>query len=68
MIIYYSDGSKFKGTYSSGKRNGPAIEVDKNGVRFEGSYRDDKRNGKYIEKDRDGKIISQGVYTDGRKN
>lgn len=67
MIIHFHDGSKFKGTYRNGKRNGPAIEVDKNGNRFEGNYVNDYRDGKYVEKDRNGRVTSQGVYDRGRK-
>lgn len=68
MIIHYADGGKFKGIYRNGKRNGKAIEVDKDGKRFEGSYKDDERDGKFIEKDRNGNITAQGMYTRGRRN
>ena len=34
IIIHFSDGSKFKGIYRRGKRNGRALEVDKDGRRF----------------------------------
>ena len=51
-----------------GKRNGPAIEEDKDGNRFEGSYVDDVRDGKFIEKDRNGNIIRQGTYTRGHRS
>ena len=67
VIIHYIDGSKFKGIYVNGKRNGNAIEVDKDGKRFEGSYKDDMRDGKYIEKDRNGNIVAQGMYILGNR-
>ena len=67
IIIHFSDGSKFKGIYRRGKRNGRALEVDKDGRRFEGSYKDDKRDGKYVEKDKNGNIVSQGMYILGNK-
>ena len=67
MIIHYANGSKFRGVYKNGKRNGKAIEVDKAGNRFEGSYNDDVRDGKYVEKDRNGNIVSEGTYVRGRK-
>ena len=67
MIIHYADGSKFRGIYEKGKRNGKAIEVDKDGKRFEGSYKDDLRDGKYLEKDRNGNITAQGMYISGNR-
>ena len=67
MIIHYADGSKYKGMYKNGKRNGPAIEETKDGKRFEGSYVDDRRDGKFVEKDRNGKVITQGRYEHGRR-
>ena len=67
ITIHYADGSKFRGIYKDGKRNGKAIEVDKAGNRFEGIYKDDRRDGEYIEKDRNGNITSQGTYVRGRK-
>jgi antitoxin component YwqK of YwqJK toxin-antitoxin module len=51
-----------------GKRNGPAIEEDKDGNRFEGTYVDDVRDGKFIEKDRNGRIVRQGTYTRGHRS
>ena len=67
VIIHYHDGSKFKGIYKDGKRNGVAIEEDKEGHRFEGSYKDDVRDGKFVEKNRDGSITAIGTYTNGRR-
>ena len=63
----YADGWKFKGTFKDGRRNGPAIEEDKDGNRFEGSYLDDLKDGKFVEKDRNGNITAQGVYVRGQK-
>ena len=48
-----------------GRRNGPAIEEDKDGLRFEGSYVDDRRDGPFVEKDRNGQIVKKGNYTKG---
>ena len=67
MIIHFANGNKFKGTFRNGKREGQAIEVDKDGKRFEGSYKDDERDGKFIEKDRNGNITAQGMYIRGRR-
>ena len=67
MIIHYADGSRFKGVYRKGMRNGPAIEETKEGIRFEGTYVDDMREGKFVEKDRNGKITAQGEYKNGRR-
>ena len=58
---------KFKGTFKDGKRNGKAIEEDKDGKRFEGTYVDDLRDGSFVEKDRNGKIVAQGTYTRGHR-
>ena len=64
-IARYADGSKFKGTFRGGKRNGSAIEEDKEGKRFEGTYVDDMRDGRFVEKDRNGKVIATGIYNRG---
>ena len=64
----FADGSKFKGQFKDGKRNGPAIEEDKDGNRFEGIYKDDQRDGKFVEKDRNGRITAEGTYTRGHRN
>ena len=53
--------------FSNGKRNGPAIEEDKQGNRFEGSYVDDRRDGNFIEKDRNGNVMAQGTYIRGQR-
>jgi antitoxin component YwqK of YwqJK toxin-antitoxin module len=65
--LRFSDGSKCKGHFKDGKRNGPAIEEDKNGLRFEGTYVDDVRDGHFIEKDRNGRITAEGTYTRGHR-
>lgn len=67
VIIHYADGSKYKGTFKNGKRNGPAIEETKDGKRFEGSYVDDARDGKFVEKDRNGTVVTRGHYERGRR-
>ena len=58
---------RFKGTFRDGKRNGPAIEEDKDGTRFEGTYVDDRREGKFVIKDKNGRLKESGVYERGRK-
>ena len=67
MIIHYADGSRFKGVYKNGKRNGKVIEEDKDGKRFEGTYVDDRRDGNFVEKDRNGAITAKGHYERGRR-
>ena len=67
VIVHFSDGSKYKGTYKNGKREGSAIEVTKDGTRFEGTYVNDRRDGKFIEKNRDGQIVKKGRYENGRR-
>ena len=62
-----ADGSKFKATFKNGKRNGAAIEEDKDGKRFEGSYLDDRKDGRFVEKDRNGNITAQGIYVRGHR-
>jgi beta-galactosidase beta subunit len=54
-------------TLEAGKRNGAAIEEDKEGMRFEGYYKDDVRDGKFVEKDRNGKVVASGTYTRGHR-
>ena len=68
IIIHYHDGSKFKGMYRGGKRNGKAIEEDKSGKRFVGSYKDDVRDGEFVEKSHDGQIIARGSYQSGYRS
>ncbi len=65
IIIHYADGSRFRGMYRNGKRNGGAIEQDKKGIRFEGFYRDDIRDGKFTETDSNGNVVAQGYYEKG---
>ncbi len=67
MVIHYADGSKFKGTYKDGMKNGPAITEDKDGKRFEGTFVDDKRDGDFVEKDRNGKVLKKGYYENGHR-
>ena len=64
---YYVGGGSEKCEYKNGKRNGAAIEEDKDGNRFEGTYVDDVRDGRFVEKDRNGNIKAQGNYTRGRR-
>ena len=66
-IARFADGSKFKGIFKNGRRNGAAIEEDKDGNRFEGTYLDDVRDGNFVEKDRNGKVTAQGTYTRGHR-
>ena len=66
-VVRYADGSKFKGQFKKGLRNGKAIEQDKDGKRFEGSYVDDRRDGPFIEKDANGNITATGTYVRGRR-
>jgi antitoxin component YwqK of YwqJK toxin-antitoxin module len=65
--VRFADGSKFKGTFKNGRRNGMAVEEDKDGNRFEGTYQDDVRDGNFVEKDRNGKVTAQGTYTRGHR-
>ena len=67
VIIHFSDGSKFKGMYKDGRRNGAAIEEDKDGKRFEGSYVNGRRDGNFVEKDRNGQILKRGHYENGKR-
>jgi antitoxin component YwqK of YwqJK toxin-antitoxin module len=66
-VVRFADGSKFKGIFKNGRRNGAAVEEDKDGNRFEGTYLDDMRDGRFVEKDRNGKVTAQGTYTRGRR-
>ena len=60
------DGSKFRGKFKNGLKNGDAVEVNKEGIRFEGSYLNDMRDGNFTERDRNGQIIRRGTYRNGR--
>ena len=61
------DGSKFKGMYKDGRRNGAAIEEYKDGKRFEGSYVNGQRDGNFVEKDSNGQILKRGHYENGKR-
>ena len=63
-VLRMSDGTKFKGTFKNGMRNGKGIE-EKDGVRFEGSYVNDIKDGPFVEKDSNGSIIRKGYYKHG---
>ena len=67
MIRHCADGSRFKGTYKGGNRNGKAIEEDKAGNRFEGTYVNGVRDGRFVEKDRNGQVKAKGHYESGRR-
>ena len=67
MEFMVTDGSKFRGSYHNGKRNGSAIEESSNGIRFEGNYRNDVRDGKFIERDKNGKVMVSGHYDRGKR-
>jgi hypothetical protein len=64
-ILRLADGSKFKGQFKKGAKNGPGIMEDKNGNRFEGNFVNDEKDGPFVEKDRNGKITRQGTYSHG---
>ena len=67
MIIHYANGSRFKGAYKNGKRNGKCIEEAKDGKRFEGTYLNDIRDGRFVEKDGNGQVTCTGHYESGKR-
>ena len=67
VVIHYGNGSRFKGTYKNGKRNGKCIEETKDGKRFEGSYVNDVRDGRFVEKDGNGRVTCTGHYENGKR-
>ena len=68
IIIHYADGSRFRGSYHNGKRNGTAIEESAEGIRFEGNYKDDWREGKFTERDKNGNVTASGYYEKGKRH
>ena len=61
-----ADGTKFKGHFKDGMKNGKGVEEAADGTRFEGSFFNDQRDGSFVEKDRSGKVIRKGIYSRGR--
>ena len=47
-FIEHLDGSKFKGFFKNGKRNGFGISFLNNRTKIEGNYIDDKKTGTFI--------------------
>ena len=64
-ILRQKDGTKFKGEFSNGEKNGRCVMETADGVRFEGYYKDNQRDGNFVEKDRNGRVIRKGHYTRG---
>ena len=64
-ILRQKDGTKFKGTFRQGEKNGPCVMETPDGVRFEGSYRNNERDGAFVEKDRNGHVVRKGKYRNG---
>ena len=65
-VLRTKDGSKYKGNFKDGMKNGKFIEENSDGLRFEGTYVNDIRDGAFVEKNRNGNIIRKGVYRMGR--
>ena len=64
-VLRMANGTKFKGIFANGKRNGKGVEEDAEGNRFEGSFADDLRDGAFVEKDKNGNVIRKGYYKRG---
>ena len=64
-ILRLAEGSKYKGGFKNGVKDGKCIEEDKDGLRFEGSYLEGRRHGDFIEKDKNGNIVRKGTYDHG---
>ena len=62
-----ADGTKFKGTFKNGEKNGPGILVDSEGQRYEGGFLNNEKDGAYVLKDKNGNIIEKGTYVRGVK-
>ena len=65
-VMRLSDGTKFKGHFKNGMKNGKGIEETPDGIRFEGSYLNDQKDGAFVEKDQNGNVIRKGIYNRGR--
>ena len=64
-ILRMTDGSKFKGMFKNGEKNGPGIMEDENGMRFEGNFKDNEEDGPFVMKDKNGNIVQKGEYSHG---
>ena len=63
-ILRMADGTKFKGNFVAGKREGVGVEENKDGVRFEGHFHNGMKNGDFVERDANGNVIRKGTYKD----
>ena len=64
-ILRQKDGTKFRGHFSKGEKNGSCVMESPDGIRFEGNYKDNERDGYFVEKDRNGNVLRSGHYTRG---
>ena len=64
-ILRMADGTKFKGTFKKGEKNGFGIMEDADGIRFEGNFKDNEKDGPFVMKDKNGHVTQKGVYSHG---
>ena len=64
-ILRQKDGTKFRGTFRQGEKNGKCVMETPDGIRFEGSFKNNLRDGDFVEKDRNGNVVRRGHYTNG---
>ena len=64
-ILRQKDGTKFRGHFSQGEKDGPCVMESPDGMRFEGSFKAGERDGDFVEKDANGNVVRRGHYTNG---
>ena len=65
-ILRQVNGTKFKGSFHKGMKDGYGIMEDAAGNRFEGNFRENVKDGSFVEKDRSGRVIRKGIYRNGQ--
>ena len=64
-IMREADGTKFKGHFENGLKEGSGLLVDSQGNRFEGNFHRGEKHGEFVEKDRNGNVLRRVTYVNG---
>ena len=60
------DGTKYKGNFVNGQKDGEGIQEDAEGIRYKGGFKEGKKHGDFIETDANGNEIRRGIFNNGR--
>lgn len=65
-ILYWTSGERYAGPFKDGVQDGPAVRTFADGRRYEGEYTVNARTGLGVLWSADGKVVSQGVWREGK--